>query len=33
MKKLVQGLHHFQQHVFRPQREFFETLAAIRPWS
>jgi carbonic anhydrase len=28
MKKLVQGLHHFQQHVFRPQREFFETLAA-----
>ena len=21
-------LHHFQQHVFRPQREFFETLAA-----
>jgi carbonic anhydrase len=28
MNKLVQGLHHFQQHVFRPQREFFETLAA-----
>jgi carbonic anhydrase len=26
-KKLVRGLHHFQQHVFRPQREFFETLA------
>jgi carbonic anhydrase len=28
MNKLVQGLHHFQQHVFRPQREFFEKLAA-----
>ncbi len=27
MEKLVKGLHHFQQHVFRPQREFFETLA------
>lgn len=26
MKKLVGGLHHFQQHVFRPQREFFEQL-------
>jgi carbonic anhydrase len=27
MKKLVHGLHHFQQHVFRPQRELFEQLA------
>jgi carbonic anhydrase len=27
MQKLVRGLHHFQQHVFRPQREFFEQLA------
>jgi carbonic anhydrase len=28
MQKLIRGLHHFQQHVFRPQREFFETLAS-----
>jgi carbonic anhydrase len=27
MQRLVRGLHHFQQHVFRPQREFFEQLA------
>jgi carbonic anhydrase len=27
MQKLVRGLHHFQQHVFRDQREFFEQLA------
>jgi carbonic anhydrase len=27
MKKLVGGLHHFHQHVFRPRREFFEQLA------
>jgi carbonic anhydrase len=27
MKNLVSGLHHFQQHVFRPQRELFEQLA------
>ncbi len=27
MKNLVRGLHHFQQHVFRPQRELFEQLA------
>lgn len=27
MQKLIRGLHHFQQHVFRPQREFFENLA------
>lgn len=27
MHRLVTGLHHFQQHVFRPQREFFERLA------
>jgi len=27
MQRLVHGLHHFQQHVFRPQREFFERLA------
>ena len=27
MQKLVRGLHHFQQHVFRRQREFFENLA------
>jgi carbonic anhydrase len=26
MNKLVGGLHQFQQHVFRPQREFFEQL-------
>ncbi|MFM2421431.1 MAG: hypothetical protein RL385_6154, partial [Pseudomonadota bacterium] len=26
MSKLIGGLHHFQQHVFRPQREFFEQL-------
>lgn len=26
MERLVHGLHHFQQHVFRPQREFFERL-------
>jgi carbonic anhydrase len=28
MNKLVHGLHHFQQHVFRPQREFFESLGS-----
>jgi carbonic anhydrase len=28
MHKLVHGLHHFHQHVFRPQREFFEKLAS-----
>ncbi|MET0340985.1 MAG: carbonic anhydrase [Polyangiales bacterium] len=28
MQKLVHGLHHFQQHVFRPQREFFAQLAS-----
>lgn len=28
MHKLVHGLHHFHQHVFRPQREFFEGLAS-----
>ncbi len=27
MQKLVQGLHHFQASIFRPQREFFERLA------
>ena len=27
MQRLVRGLHHFQQHVFRSQREFFERLA------
>jgi len=27
VERLVHGLHHFQQHVFRPQREFFERLA------
>ena len=27
MQKLVRGLHHFQQHVFANQREFFEQLA------
>lgn len=27
MHKLVTGLHHFHQHVFRPQREFFQSLA------
>lgn len=27
MQRLVHGLHHFQQHVFRSQREFFERLA------
>jgi carbonic anhydrase len=27
MQRLVHGLHHFQQHIFRPQREFFERLA------
>jgi carbonic anhydrase len=26
MSNLIGGLHHFQQHVFRPQREFFEQL-------
>jgi carbonic anhydrase len=28
MQRLAHGLHHFQQHIFRPQREFFERLAA-----
>jgi carbonic anhydrase len=28
MNKLVHGLHHFHQHVFGPQREFFEQLAS-----
>jgi carbonic anhydrase len=27
MHRLADGLHHFQQHVFRSQREFFERLA------
>jgi carbonic anhydrase len=27
MQKLIQGIHHFQTHVFRPQRELFERLA------
>lgn len=27
MQKLVQGIHHFQSNVFRPQRELFERLA------
>jgi carbonic anhydrase len=27
MQRLVRGLSHFQQHVFSPQREFFEKLA------
>jgi carbonic anhydrase len=27
MQKLVQGIHHFQSQVFRPQREWFERLA------
>jgi carbonic anhydrase len=27
LHKLVAGIHHFQSHVFRPQQEFFQTLA------
>lgn len=27
MQKLVQGIHHFQSNIFRPQREWFERLA------
>lgn len=27
MQKLIQGIHHFQEHMFRPQRELFERLA------
>ena len=27
MQKLVQGIHHFQATVFRPQREWYERLA------
>jgi carbonic anhydrase len=27
MQKLVQGIHHFQANIFRPQREWFERLA------
>ncbi len=27
MQKLIQGLHQFQETIFRPQREFFENLA------
>src|SRR5262245_42518317 len=27
MQKLVQGIHHFQANIFRPQRELFERLA------
>ena len=27
MEKLVAGIHHFQETVFRPQREFYEALA------
>jgi carbonic anhydrase len=27
MQKLIQGLHAFQENIFRPQREFFENLA------
>ena len=28
MQKLVDGIHHFQSNIFRPQQEFFENLAA-----
>jgi carbonic anhydrase len=27
MQKLIEGLHHFQESIFAPQREFFERLA------
>jgi carbonic anhydrase len=30
MQKLVQGIHHFQANVFRPQREWFERLADVQ---
>src|SRR5436309_9182659 len=28
MQKLVEGIHHFQANIFRPQRDLFERLAA-----